>query len=279
MEEAKELIFRAWGIRLREDTEGKEWITRMGPTYGIASRFGYYGIHVADQCYVEDPEAVAEKIVDMRLQHILRTHQAWVAVDLMEVGEEIPSEEKAYTYIGQLLAELVDENCLGVYCPQTQRMNAYTPELVEKLRGPNPLEDLKEPAALPVLQVEEDDPRMKAAVEEAKSRWPEFVEAFQKRQSGENFAIKAPIRSGENCEFIWIEVTAMEGERIHGKILNEPLDLPGYAMNSAVTVELKDLNDWMVWDGEEMKGGFTAKVLGEVMKERRGEAPSAAASR
>ena len=52
---------------------------------------------------------------------------------------------------------------------------------------------------------------MVAAVAECRRRWPEFVAAFEAR-SGENFLVKAPVAHGDNTEFIWLSVTALEND-------------------------------------------------------------------
>lgn len=265
LETVRQAVLRAWGISLGQDQEANEWIAEVGPSFGLKTRFGIYALHVAPQPYVDDQEETAEDMVDQRLAHIIRTHKAWYAVDLMEVGENSPAPEKAYPYIGQLLAELVDDNCLGVYCPETQRLNPNTPELLEKLRGPHPLEDLTAPAELPVISVDEEDADMKAAVAEARSKWPEFLQAYSSRQA-ENFAVKAPITSAGQTEFIWIEVETIEGDRISGKLGNEPANLPGFKLGSSVTVNLSELNDWIYMTGEQMHGGFTIKVVQAAMK-------------
>lgn len=267
LQTVRQMVLRAWGISLGQDREANEWIAEVGPSFGMKTRFGTYALHVAPHPYVDDQDNAADEILDLRLANIIRDHKAWYAVDLMEFGDRIPAPEQAYPYIGQLLAELVDDNCLGVYCPETQRLNPNTPELVEKLRGPNPLADLTEPASLPVVRIDDDDPQMQAAVGEARQRWPEFLQAFNSGQ-GENFAVKAPVSSGDRTEFIWIEVTSISAETISGTLGNDPANLPGLQLGSTVSVPLKDLNDWVYLTGEEMHGGFTMKVLQDAMQKK-----------
>src|SRR5438876_7180084 len=49
-----------------------------------------------------------------------------------------------------------------------------------------------------VIQIDEDDPRMAAAVAEAKKRLPEFISAFSKAKDGYQFSIKAPFSDPAN---------------------------------------------------------------------------------
>src|ERR1041385_9231185 len=49
-----------------------------------------------------------------------------------------------------------------------------------------------QPPEEPVVQIDEHDPRMAAAVIEAKKRFPEFVNAFGKAKDGYQLSVKAP---------------------------------------------------------------------------------------
>ena len=107
---------------------------------------------------------------------------------------------------------------------------------------------------------------MKAAVAEARTTWPQFVEAFKKRD-GENFGIKAPITANGRTEFIWVEVTGLEPEYIHGTLGNDPVDLGDLKYGSQVEVPLEDLNDWGYIRNGEPVGMFTVKVLQAIYNE------------
>jgi uncharacterized protein YegJ (DUF2314 family) len=101
---------------------------------------------------------------------------------------------------------------------------------------------------------------MMAAVEEARRRWPEFLEAYG-AQDGENFAIKAPVSDGRTTEFIWIEVVEIDGENIAGDLANDPVDLQFVKLGYRVRTTLSELNDWAYLKNGELIGGFTVQVL------------------
>ena len=107
---------------------------------------------------------------------------------------------------------------------------------------------------------------MQAAVAEAKARWPQFVEAFKKRE-GENFCIKAPVTRNGETEFIWIEVTGLEPEFIHGKLGNQPVALENLQLGDPIEVPLADLNDWAFVRQKKLIGLFTANVVRETQKQ------------
>jgi uncharacterized protein YegJ (DUF2314 family) len=102
---------------------------------------------------------------------------------------------------------------------------------------------------------------MQAAVAEARRRWPEFVAAFEQRRAGQLFAVKAPITDGNNTEFMWAAVTAIEGDLVLGTLENEPVDLKNFRYGGRVRIPSIDLNDWIISEGDSHRGGFTINVL------------------
>jgi uncharacterized protein YegJ (DUF2314 family) len=216
--------------------------------------------------YFDDPNKAAGDVNELRIRHALETHTAWLSVDLLAFSDETRERSEAYPAIAKLFVELLDDDCIAVFAPETGSILPYEAELAEKLRGPNPLAAFHEVTYAPVVQVSDDDPRMKAAVEEARRRWPEFVSAFASR-AGEHFAIKAPVTVDENTEFIWIEVDHIENNVVRGKLANDPVALGNLRCGDVVSVDLADLNDWNYISNEELKGGFTVKVLQDISGE------------
>jgi uncharacterized protein YegJ (DUF2314 family) len=110
---------------------------------------------------------------------------------------------------------------------------------------------------------------MLAAVAQARQEWPRFKDAFEAR-AGENFSVKAPVTHGDNTEFIWISVTAIEGERVYGELANDPGDLGPLKLGSKASVQVSDLNDWCYVDAEQnLAGGFTIAAVQNAAKKKR----------
>jgi uncharacterized protein YegJ (DUF2314 family) len=222
--------------------------------------------------YVDDPEAAGRGMTDLRLQHVFSQHTAWLSCDAMGVGRDTPDAEVAewYRLLGPLLAELIDDNCLAIYVPDRDHLHEYNPEIENCLRADDPLEALAGERNAPVIEIGDDDPRMQAAVAEAKQRWPEFLAAFEARR-GQNFSVKAPITRQDKTEFIWVEVGSVENAVIYGTLANDPIDLGGLKLGSRVRVPLGEINDWgYLDDREELIGAFTMKVLQQAAQERKG---------
>ncbi|HEV8604406.1 MAG TPA: DUF2314 domain-containing protein [Tepidisphaeraceae bacterium] len=123
-----------------------------------------------------------------------------------------------------------------------------------------------------VVQIDEDDPRMAAAVTEAKKRLPEFVGAFTKAKDGYQFSVKAPFSDPENeeeSEFMWVHVCRVDFDAVHGTLLNDPEIVKSYKYDDVVRVPMERIVDWVYSDGEKSTGDFTAKVLDEAAKSAR----------
>lgn len=210
--------------------------------------------------YMKDPKQAAEATGELRLRKILLEHRAWISADLL--GEyEGEVRQEGLRRIGKIAAALADGHCLALYVPRTNQLIPFDPELPEKLRQEDPLAALGWGVA-PVVTIPNDHPEMKAAVAEARRRWPEFEQAFRNPGPDQrDFTVKLRITSGANTEFIWVEVVAIEGDEILGDLANEPVDLPFLHEGSRVRGKLSELNDWAYLQGEGLVGGFTAKVL------------------
>src|SRR5882672_2408187 len=120
-----------------------------------------------------------------------------------------------------------------------------------------------------VVQIDEDDPRMAAAVTEAKKRLSEFVGAFGKAKDGYQFSVKAPFSdpaNAEESEFMWVHVCRVDFDAVHGTLLNDPEFVKSYKYDDVVRVPMELIVDWVYTNGEKSVGDFTAKVLDEAAK-------------
>jgi len=223
--------------------------------------------------YVDDPEAAAEGITDLRIRSLFREHQAWFSCDALGVDGSTPEAEVQdwYRRLGRLFAEMLDDNCLLVYMPDTQLAYPINEDTEAALRSRNPVDALNDTLTAPIVEVSGDDPLMQKAVATANRRWPEFVSAFE-AQAGENFSVKAPVTHSGNTEFIWITVTAIEGDTIYGELANDPGDLGPLKLGSKVTVPLADLNDWCYVNADgDLTGGFTIEAMQKASRRRKRE--------
>ncbi len=225
---------------------------------------GAFWIFHVKSPYMDDLEGWAAKVRDKRLREAVAGHTAWISVDLLKWMDGPPDPRRVYGVIGKCLAALAGPDVRAVFCPELQRCNEFDPSLLPALSSGDPLSLFENPTFAAVLQVKDDDEQMEAAVAEARARWPEFCKLFQRRDpsSDRPFIVKAPFTEDGNTEFMWMTVTGIEGDLIHGQLANQPHHLESYHEGQRVTVKLDDLNDWLCAGPDDKPlGGWTQRVI------------------
>jgi uncharacterized protein YegJ (DUF2314 family) len=264
---------KTWHADLGDgSTAGTDGYVVCGDTLNTIMHDGrYYLLNAWARPYVDNAAAVAEAIPDLRIRSLFRDHQAWFSCDALGVDGSTPETEvlESYRRLGKLFAELLDDNCLLIFVPDSNRAYPINEDTEAALRSNDPIQALQQTLTVPIIQVSDDDPLMREAVSKAQENWSQFAAAFEGR-SGENFSVKAPVTHGENTEFIWIAVTALEGERIYGELANDPNDLGPLKLGSKVSVLATDLNDWCFIDREgNLAGGFTIEAVTNAARAKR----------
>lgn len=232
------------------------------PLFMIRAGTASYLVHNQDQTYFEGRESEITAINDLTLRNAVAEHRAWIAVDLLESGREFKKIADAYPKIGRLLAEFSGPDCVALLCPETGFICAYDDDIDDKLRSADPLATLKQAQQPSPPAINEDDPRLVAAVAEARQRWPEFLTAFAKRQADQIFSIRAalPVKTSGKTEPIWVRVSQIDDQTIHGHLDSDPLDL-NLKSDVPVVVELQTLTDWAFTQDQKTTGLFTLKAL------------------
>ena len=84
--------------------------------------------------------------------------------------------------------------------------------------------DVLDPPApsVPIANVSDDDPQLRAAVAEANSRFDEFLMALADRAPADTFAVKAPFTDDFGREYMWVAVSDVDGSHIYGRLDNDP---------------------------------------------------------
>ena len=214
--------------------------------------------------YFDNSAAVAAEMAEMVLRKAVAQHRAWVSVELLHTDAGII--ENPYRMIGLLSAALTGSDCLAVWIPSRQRLYPFDSTIPDKLRSLDTLGALRKQKTVPVLGLAPNDPRLLAAVREARRRWPEFVAAFEQRDSGQIFSAKIPLREKGRTEYMWVSVSALENGMIYGRLDNEPVKVKNLGVGSRVRVPVGDLHDWLYTRGDLLAGGFTIDVLANVPK-------------
>jgi uncharacterized protein YegJ (DUF2314 family) len=173
-------------------------------------------------------------------------------------GDIHPAElDEAYQWMGRLIAELADSDCLAIFSPTTDQLNIYDAALEDQLRSKHPLDVFAEPTFLPVVEIDQQAASVQLAIAEAQRRWPEFERAFGCRKREQFFAVKAPFCQNDVTEFMWLIVTAIEHNVIYGRLDNDPVGVSRLRHGDVVRVSVDHVNDWLFHSSDRLVGGFT----------------------
>jgi uncharacterized protein YegJ (DUF2314 family) len=249
----------AFGIEVRAgEAEGGPCVVGESPHFLVQLPDRLLAIHNAALPYFDSPVTAAADLPELRLREAVARHRAWVSVECLH-GDAAAGDP--FVAVARLAAALIEADCLALCVPARRRLHVCDDGVPAKLRGPDPLGALESGGLAPVVGIAPDDPRLLAAVREARRRWPEFVAAFEQRQSGQMFSVKVPVREGKQTEYMWLSVSALEHEMIYGRLDNEPVAMKRLHAGDRLRVPVRDLNDWLYTRGDTLAGGFTIEVL------------------
>ena len=218
-----------------------------------------FGVVQSTNPYFADIAKVADQIPDFKAKIAVQQHRAWWSVDL--VGE-VPSHlaGSIHGVIGQLIAELLDDNVLGLIRLPEGRVIGYDFSLIPLLRNRKVQDAFTRLTPDRPVKTAPDDAALAAAAAEAQERLPEFVIAFEQKRKGQNFAVKKGFEFDGKIEHMWVEVKSIDSA-IHGVLANDPKVIRSMKSGDAVTVQTDEVEDWIYTNGKENIGGFQAKVL------------------
>jgi uncharacterized protein YegJ (DUF2314 family) len=277
------VIGEACGVEFGEG--GASFVTGEFPAFIACFGGRCWSILHRGEPYFEDPAAAAAGLKEVRVAHAVREHRAWLSLSM--VGGDGAPPDAAYGTLGPLAVALAEQKvrfefpeelfpgmgtleapqseskALAVYWPPGRAVRPFDEALCERLCGEGPLSAFRELHLEhpPVLAAQDDDPRLVAAVEEARRRWPEFVAALAQPQPEQTFAVKAPIREGDKVEFTWLPDVRLEGDTVHGALGNDPVELKQVRQGDALRVPRGEVVDWVVVGPQGAQGGFTIHAL------------------
>jgi uncharacterized protein YegJ (DUF2314 family) len=118
-----------------------------------------------------------------------------------------------------------------------------------------------------VVMVKNDDAEMNAAIQKAKETvLPEFVPALQTRKAGQTgFAVKYPVKDGEQLEHMWISGVTYDGQKFTGRVDNDPNLVKNVKLGQSLSVSPEEISDWMYVDKGKLVGGFTLRAMRDKM--------------
>jgi uncharacterized protein YegJ (DUF2314 family) len=120
-----------------------------------------------------------------------------------------------------------------------------------------------------VTAVDENDPRMNAAMDKARATVKSFIAALQSPQPGQSdFTVKMAFTDGSNTEHMWLGSVSYDGNLFHGTVSNVPETVKGVAIGQPARVAPAKISDWMYRENGKVVGGYTVRVLRETLSPR-----------
>jgi uncharacterized protein YegJ (DUF2314 family) len=112
------------------------------------------------------------------------------------------------------------------------------------------------------FQVPRNHAAMHDAVIEARRTLGEFIRALKHPSPGQqDFEVKKAFRQGDQVEHIWISDVQIVGHHLlQGRVDNEPRRIKGVKLGQVVTVDPRDVTDWLYVDNGNLVGGYTVRV-------------------
>jgi len=93
------------------------------------------------------PEYLEQALAQFRHERqktVAREHRAFLTIDLL--SPKNPSravKDKCYRRMASLAAELTDDNCMGVYIPESGHMRPYDCDVPRALKSDRPLREIE----------------------------------------------------------------------------------------------------------------------------------------
>ncbi len=223
---------------------------------------GMYYVISSTRPYVEDPEADSAMYENEHAREAFAKHKAWISVDAtggLPKKDQIDSVMKC---VARLAAELLDDSCSMLYATATERVALNGPGIEAKLRGDDPLSIFGDDEVnTPIIHVDKSLAAVNKAMETARKRWPEFVEAFARIGPDGNALVKGKFCEGEESEYMWVKAESANAQNATGVLLNSPAHVKSIKKGHRVTIQFEDIADWAFMEKGEQKGMFVERIL------------------
>ncbi|MEM7745858.1 MAG: DUF2314 domain-containing protein [Pseudomonadota bacterium] len=116
----------------------------------------------------------------------------------------------------------------------------------------------------PVVDYEDTDPEMNAAIDQARATLPHFFEQLYNRVDElEYFGVKVavPTTSRPGLEHIWVGPFRPKGDGFEGYVANEPNHIEGLAFGDLLDFTRDQITDWSYVVEGRRHGAYTLRVM------------------
>jgi uncharacterized protein YegJ (DUF2314 family) len=110
--------------------------------------------------------------------------------------------------------------------------------------------------------VAQSDPVMAAAMGKARATLQNFLAlSATPKPNTESYAVKVAIHDGNDAEYFWITPFTNKNGAFSGEVNNTPRMVHTVKLGQTIMFGEDDIVDWMYYDGDKMKGNYTACAL------------------
>lgn len=225
------------------DPQAEQFVSGQSPTFFVQVRDFLFQVNNCKGGYFKEYLVEAKCLPDERLQPTLVEHCSWLSIDLI-LYPEGSSVDAAFRIMCPVISELSGTDFLTLHCPTAGYWGVWDESLHDMLQSSDPLGALQF-GYVPPIEAPDSEPALIVAAEQARCRWPEFVQAFEGRQSTQAFYVKVRLAEGDDQEFPWLSVRTIQEEAVIGTVDKEP-ESPGIRAGVEVQATLNDIWDWMI---------------------------------
>lgn len=115
-----------------------------------------------------------------------------------------------------------------------------------------------------------DEKEMEAAIARARAEVNVFIAALNEGK-GLNFAVKAPVKEGDETEHFWLTDVVYRDGTFEGLIGNDPGVVKNVKFGQKWKIEKSEISDWMFVRDEKIHGNYTMRPLLKTMKKEEAE--------
>ena len=113
----------------------------------------------------------------------------------------------------------------------------------------------------PYIEVPKNHTAMHRAVIQARKTVGTFIAALKNPAPGQkDFEIKKPFMQNGEIEHIWLSDVQFTGNRFQARVDNQPRKIQGLKLGQVVSVDPKEISDWLYIDNGKLVGGYTVRV-------------------
>jgi len=178
-------------------------------------------------------------------------------------GKEEPADiQAAYVDMGKIAAALAHPDALAIYSPEAGQLSPFNDSVAAMMASADPLQIFEgSDGEDETVSISDDDPQLMAAQAKARKAWPEFTKAFEAK-AGKDFTVNGRIMEGDKEEHMWLTVTSIDKDKVHGSLDNAPVSLTALKLGQDLHMKISEVDDWLyIGKDEKPVGGFTRDAL------------------